>query len=115
VGWLAEVAPVVELVGVFPPAVADVGAVIHVGDEDVLDAGVDLGLGLLHGLAGADYNEDHAGGARDKPLTVELLYVFDVDLVRGATLEDDGVVFGEDSKVASSSKGNGGTTMRTPI
>src|SRR4029077_15935370 len=32
--YLAEVTPVVELVGIFGPAVADVGAVIHVGDED---------------------------------------------------------------------------------
>ena len=44
-----------EFVGVFGPAVPDVGAVVHVGDEDVFDAGIDLGLGLLHGLARADY------------------------------------------------------------
>jgi hypothetical protein len=51
---LAEIAPVVELVGIFTPAVADVGAVVHVGDKDVFDAGIGLGLGLLHGLAEAD-------------------------------------------------------------
>jgi hypothetical protein len=51
---LPEVAPVVEFVGVFDPAVADVGAVVHVGDHYVFYAGVDLGLGLQHGLAGAD-------------------------------------------------------------
>ena len=62
---LAEVAPVVEFVGVFGPAVAYVGAVVHVGDEDVFDAGIDLGLGLFHGLAGADYGEDYAGCAGD--------------------------------------------------
>jgi hypothetical protein len=63
-GWevrsLSQVAPVVEFVGVFGPAVADVGAVIHVGDEDVFDAGVDLGLGLLHGLARADHSKNDA-------------------------------------------------------
>jgi hypothetical protein len=35
---LAEIAPVVEFVGVFTPAVAYVGAVVHVGDQDVFDA-----------------------------------------------------------------------------
>ncbi|MCU1239433.1 MAG: hypothetical protein JWO71_159 [Candidatus Acidoferrum typicum] len=63
--YLSQVAPVVELVGIFCPAVAYVGAVVHVGDQDVFDAGVNLGLGLLHGLAGADYREDYAGGAGD--------------------------------------------------
>jgi hypothetical protein len=51
---LAEVTPVVEFVGVFLPAVADVRALVHVGDHDVFDAGADPGLGLLHGLANAD-------------------------------------------------------------
>ena len=54
-----------EFVGVFDPAVADVGAVVHVGDHDVFDAGVDLGLGLQHGLAGADYDQDDAACAGD--------------------------------------------------
>ena len=62
---LAEVAPVVEFVGVFDPAVADVGAVVHVGDHYVFDAGIDLGLGLQHGLAGADYDQDNSAGAGD--------------------------------------------------
>jgi hypothetical protein len=35
---LAQVAPIVQFVGVFGPAVADVGAVVHVGNEDVFDA-----------------------------------------------------------------------------
>ena len=62
---LPEIAPVVEFVGVFRPAVPDVGAVLHVGDEDVFDARVDLGLGLLHGLAGADHREYDSGCAGD--------------------------------------------------
>jgi hypothetical protein len=49
--WLShssEVAPVVEFVGVLRPAVAYVGAVVHVGDEDIFDLGINLGLSLLH-------------------------------------------------------------------
>src|SRR5882724_12268803 len=84
-----------ELVGVFSPTVADVGAVVHVGDEDVFNAGVDLGLGLFHGLAGADDGEDDAGGARDEPLAVDLFYVLDVDLLGSAFLKNDGVILGE--------------------
>ena len=68
-----------QFVGIFHPAVADVGAVVHVGDENVFDAGIDLGLRLLHGLAGADDDEDDAGSAGDEPLAVDFLYVFDVD------------------------------------
>jgi hypothetical protein len=52
---LSQVAPVVEFVGVLGPAVTDVGAVVHVGDKDIFNAGINLGLSLLHGLAGADY------------------------------------------------------------
>jgi hypothetical protein len=48
----------VEFVGVFGPAVADIGAVVHVGDENVLGSRVDLSLGLLHGLADADDDEN---------------------------------------------------------
>jgi hypothetical protein len=69
---LPKVAPVVEFVGVFGPAVAYVCAVIHVGDENVFDAGVNLGLCLLHGLACPDDREDNAGGAGDQPLTIYL-------------------------------------------
>ena len=43
-----------EFVGILGPAVANVGAVVHVGDEDIFGAGIDLGLGLLHGLTEAD-------------------------------------------------------------
>ncbi len=82
-----------ELVGVFDPAVADVGAVVHVGDEDVFDAGVGLDLGLFHGLAESADDEDDAGGAGDEPLLVDDFNVFDVDAFRGGALEDDGGVF----------------------
>ena len=51
---LAQVTPVVEFVGVFDPAVADVGAVVHVGNENIFDAGIDLGLSLFHRGSGAD-------------------------------------------------------------
>ena len=92
---LAEIAPVVEFVGVFDPAVADVGAVVHVGNHDVFDAGVGLGFGLEHGLAGADDDEDYAAGSRDEPLAFDFLHVFDVDAVIVGLFEDDGAVLGE--------------------
>src|SRR5271166_1834733 len=68
--WLTQVTPVVEFVGVFTPAVAEVGAVVHVGNEDIFYAGIGLGLGLFHGLAEADYDQHHARGAGDQPLLV---------------------------------------------
>src|SRR5882762_1294557 len=92
---LAEVAPVVELVGVFGPAVADVGAVVHVGNQDVFGAGVHLGLGLLHGVADTDDDENDAGGAGDEPLAVDFFHVFDVNAFHVGLFEDDGVVLGE--------------------
>jgi len=79
--YLAEIAPVVEFVGVFDPAVADVCAVVHVGDHYVFYAGIDLGLGLQHGLAGADYDQDDSAGAGDQPLAFDFFYIFDVDAV----------------------------------
>src|SRR5260370_10505923 len=94
-GTSAQIAPVVELVGIFGPAVADVRAVVHVGDEDVLDAGIDLGLSLLHGLTGADNDEHNAGSAGNQPLAVHYFYVFDVNALGNGLLEDDGVVFRE--------------------
>ena len=104
-----------EFVGVLGPAVADVGAVVHVGDEDVFGAGVDLGLGLLHGLAEADDDENDAGSAGDEPLAVDVFYVFDVNAFELGFLKTMALFLEKDSKVASSSKGNGGTTMRMPI
>src|SRR5260370_20428482 len=91
---LTQIAPVVEFVGVFGPAVADVGAVVHVGNQNVFDARVGLGLGLLHGLAEADDDQDYAGGAGYEPLLVDDFYVFDVDAFVHGALEDDGGIFG---------------------
>src|SRR5258708_2050375 len=90
-----QVTPVVEFVGIFGPAVADVGAVVHIGDEDVFGAGIDLCLSLLHGLAVADDDENDAGSAGNQPLAVHYFYVFDVDAFHVGLLEDDGVVLGE--------------------
>src|SRR6266849_6820323 len=90
-----QITPVVELVGVFGPAVADVGAVVHVGDKDVFDAGIDLSLSLLHGLADADNDQHNAGGAGNQPLAVHFLYVFDVNAFHVGFLEDDSVVLRE--------------------
>jgi hypothetical protein len=94
-GTLPEVTPVMQFVGVFYPAVAYIGTVVHVGDKDILDAGIDLGLGLLHGLAGADYDQDNAGSACNQPLFVYFFYVFDVDTFCGGPLENNGGVFRE--------------------
>src|SRR5467141_23757 len=94
-GTSAQIAPVVELVGIFGPAVADVRAVVHVGDEDVLDAGIDLSLSLLHGLTGADNDEHNARSAGNQPLAVHYFHVFDVNAFGHGLLEDDGVVLRE--------------------
>src|SRR5260221_9238945 len=90
-----QIAPVVEFVGVFGPAVADIGAVVHVGNQNVFDTGIDLSLGLFHGLADADYYKNHAGGSGDEPLAVHVLHVFNVDLFRNFAFKNDGVVLGE--------------------
>src|ERR1700757_698937 len=92
---LTEVAPVVEFVGVFPPAIADVGAVIHVGNEDVFDARIGLSLGLFHGLANSDDDQNDTGGPRNKPLLVDDLHIFDVDAFVDEPLENDDGVFAE--------------------
>src|SRR6267378_4392367 len=90
---LTQITPVVELVGVFGPAVADIGAIVHVGDEDILGTGIDLGLSLLHGLTGANDDENNAGSARNQPLAIHCFYVFDVNAFHVGFLENDGVVF----------------------
>lgn len=92
---LTQISPIMQFVGVFDPAVADVGAIVHVGDHDVFDAGVGLGFGLEHGLAGADDDEDYAAGAGDEPLAFDFLYIFDVDAVVVGLFEDDGAILGE--------------------
>src|SRR5215472_15850987 len=91
----AQVAPVVEAVAIFFPAVADVSAVVHVRDEDVLDARVDLRLRLLHRLPGSDDNQDDAGRTGNEPLAIDLLDVFDVHFVGGRLLENNRGIFGE--------------------
>src|SRR5260370_924000 len=90
-GTSAQIAPVVELVGIFGPAVADVRAVVHVGDEDVLDAGIDLGLSLLRGLTGADNDEHNAGSAGSQPLAVH--DAVEVDVADVAFLGELGLHF----------------------
>ena len=92
---LAQIAPVVEFVGVFDPAVTDVGAVVHVGDHDVLDAGINLGLGLEHGLTDAHNDQHDAARAGDKPLAFNFFYVLDVDAVEIGLFENDGAVLGK--------------------
>src|SRR5262249_46068924 len=86
---------IMQFVGVLRPAVAYVCAVIHVGDENIFDAAIDLSLGLLHGLSEADNDQNHAGSSRDEPLAVDLFHVFNVNLVGRAALENNGVVLGK--------------------
>src|SRR6266436_2782062 len=102
-----QIAPVVEFVGVFGPAVADVGAVVHVGNQNVFDARVGLGLGLFHGLAEADNDQDDARSAGYQPLLVDDFYVFDVDAFVHGALEDNGGVFGEGFEGGFVVKGKG--------
>ena len=111
---LAEVAPVVELVGIFDPAVADVGAVVHVGDENVFDAGVDLGLGLFHGLAGAATmrTTPEVPATTHWPFTSLTSSMWMPSFM--GRLKTMAAFLEKELKVSSSSKGNGGTTMRTP-
>src|SRR4030095_245929 len=92
------IAPVVEFVGVFDPAVADVGAVVHIGNEDVTDACVNLCLRLLHGGASTDNDKDNAGCACNEPLAVDFFNVFDVNTFLGRLFENDRAVFGEGFK-----------------
>jgi len=90
-----EIAPIVERVGVFGLTVADVRAVIHVGDHDVFNAQVDLGLGLHHGLARADDDEYDTRRAFDEPLAIDLFCIFNVDSVEAGPIEDNRAVLGE--------------------
>src|SRR5258708_34252516 len=89
----AEVAPIVQFVGVFHPAVANLGAIVHGGTKNILAARGDLGLRLLHGSAEANNNQHHAGCAGNEPLAVDFLYVFDVNAFLGGFLENDCAVF----------------------
>jgi hypothetical protein len=57
---LSQITPVVELVGIFHPAIPDVSAVVHIGNQNIFNAGVNLGLRLLHGGAEADDDQDNA-------------------------------------------------------
>ena len=57
---LPQVAPGMQLVVILEPAIADVGAVVHVGNQDVLHPLVRLRLRLLHGDSEAGNNEDDA-------------------------------------------------------
>lgn len=74
-----------EFVGIFDPAIADVRAVVHVGDHDVFDARIGLGFGSLAECVVEDDDvcpfrvafpilgfEDEAGG------DVALFFGFDV-------------------------------------
>src|SRR3981189_200450 len=47
-GPLAQIAPGVQAIGVFHPAVANIPAVIHIRDEYILDSRIDLRLSLPH-------------------------------------------------------------------
>jgi len=79
----------VQAIGILDPAVAYVRAVIHVGNQHILDPAVDLRLRLLHRRPGADDDQDDSGSSGHQPLAVYLLHVFDVHFVLGRLLEDD--------------------------
>jgi len=85
----------VERVGVFGLTVADVRALIHVGDHGVSNPRIDLGLGLHHGLARADDDEYHTRRAFDEPLTIDLFCIFNADSVETGLIEDSRAVLEE--------------------
>ena len=78
-----------EFVRVFSPSISDIRAVIHVGDKNVFDSRVGLGLSLLHGLAHADDNQHDTRGTGYEPLLIHNLYVLDVDPFGCGSLEYD--------------------------
>src|SRR5262249_355191 len=109
---LTQIAPVVELVGIFNPPVANVRAVIHVGNQDVANARIDLRLCLLHGGAGAYYDENDTGRAGNKPLSIHFLYVFYVHALNAGLFENDSGIFGkrfESTVVVKRERRNGDT------
>ena len=55
---LAQISPGMQAIGVFHPAVTDVGAVIHVGNEHIFNSGINLRLSLPHGRSRADHDQD---------------------------------------------------------
>src|SRR5579871_5055844 len=77
------------------PSGRHVGAVVHVGNENIFHAAIDLRLRLLHGLAEADNDQDNSRSASNKPLTIDLLHVFDVNLLRNIPFKNDGIVLRE--------------------
>lgn len=92
---LTQNSPVVQAVAVFIPTVPDVGAVVHVRDHHVLDARIDLRLGLLHGLAQTNNDQNDSRSPCYQPLPVDLFDIFDVVLVVGWFLEDDRRIAGK--------------------
>src|SRR3989338_4218239 len=80
--YFAEIAPVMQLVRVLKPAVADVFPVIHVRDADVVDPVVNLRPRLLHCLAGANNYQYDSRIARDNPFMVDKLHVLYVDALK---------------------------------
>ena len=80
-----------EFVTVFDPSVSDVFAVVHVGDEYVFNAVVCLLLCLFHCWANAADDEDDAGVSCDKPFSVDVFDVFDVDAFCWSFKEDYGI------------------------
>jgi len=105
----------VQPVAIFLPAVPDIRPVVHIRDHHILDSKINLILRLLHYLPGTDDDQNHARSSRNRPLAVDLLHVLDVDFIRRGFLKTIAEFFEKESKVSSSSNGNGGTTMRTPI
>src|SRR5579862_2998918 len=103
----AQIAPSVQLVVVLEPALADVVAIVHVGNHDIADSRIRLGLGLTHRLTHSAHDEHDTGGARHVPLAVHLLHILDVNLFRDTLLEQDRRVLGnrQERRVVIEGKG----------
>src|ERR1700735_3901401 len=84
-----------QAVAIFHPAIADGRAIVHVGDHHFFDAAINLGLGLLHGLAQTDDDQNHARRPRNEQLAVHDFYIFDTHFVHGRLLKNDDCVLGK--------------------
>lgn len=68
---------------------------IQVGDHDVFNPRIDVGLGLHHGLARADDDEYDTRRAFDEPLGIDLFCIFNADSVETELIEDSRAVLEE--------------------
>jgi hypothetical protein len=89
----AEIAPVVELVRILKPALADILSIIHIRDKDIIDPAIDLLPCLLHGRAGAADDQSDSCCAGNKPVPIVALDILYMDSFDIGLPEDDDCIF----------------------